>query len=251
MLRYSQRFPLQPLPSRGHMESPELMLFIYPVGFQSMGCWTGYRGITPRVRGQGYPGKGPRRAQAGQLAGVRSGAENGQHKVPPRSSLSCRWLSSSLPLLPLSTASLPAPLAVEIPSSCLGLPQAWGISLPLKPCNPQQQVQWVERRWQSPGAASDPSPGPAILILVGTPCHPPIPPSYLCTAAAHKWASRDGNLRQLFGVEKHVKTCLDGLPARQTPASPRLIRALAHHPINGSGRGGLCLASGSPQLDGC
>lgn len=33
----------------------------------------------------------------------------------------------------------------------------------------------MEWRWQSPDAVSDPSPGPEILILVGTSCHPPIP----------------------------------------------------------------------------
>lgn len=81
---------------------------------------------------------------------------------------------SCLSLLPRSLA-----LAIETLSICSGLPRAWGISLPLKlcscVCNPQQQVQRVERRWQSPRAVSDPSPGPAILILVGTPRHPPIP----------------------------------------------------------------------------
>ena len=33
----------------------------------------------------------------------------------------------------------------------------------------------MEQCWQSPDAMSDPSPGSAILILVGAPCHPPIP----------------------------------------------------------------------------
>lgn len=39
-------------------------------------------------------------------------------------------------------------------------------------------------------------------------------PSVLHTAAAHKWTFWDGNICQLFGVEKHVKTCNDGLPVR-------------------------------------
>jgi len=101
----------------------------------------------------------------------------------------------------------------------------------------------VERCWQSPRARPVPracDPDPRENSLPPTNC-----PSDLCTAAAHKWASRDGNLRQLFRVEKHVKTCRNGLPARQSPVSPRLVRSLAAPRITCTGEEGSASAVGA------
>lgn len=151
--------------------------------------------------------------------------------MPPFSSPSCCLLSGLFPVLPLPAASLPTSLPFLLLRSARNLPQAWGISLPLKlciVCNPQQQVQSVEWRWQSPDAASDPSPGPAILILRETPCHPPIPlciyVQLLLTNGLPRTKTSDS-----FSGWKNMKTCHDGLPARQTPVSPWLIHTLAHY----------------------
>lgn len=213
MLRQSQSFPLQPLPRLVyHIVCMSLWLSIHRVAGGATGD------IFPAIEAaqRKCPGEHKQDSWLVSASGQRTGSTR----------------CSCVPH-PASPCCLSAFLAVEISSSCSGLPRGWGISLPLKVCSCLQPaaagamggVVLAEPRCHAGPfpRACDPDPR-------GNSLPPTNSLSYLCTAAAHKWASRDGKLRQLFRVEKHVKTCLDGLPARQTPVSPRLIHSLACQP---------------------